>query len=89
MSVLEIEAAEIAFEAPSGLWRDAWRRLRRNPAALIGLFFLLVFVVAAVFAPLLAPHGPLEQNLKLVEKGCCPGPSTGHLFGVDQLGRVG
>jgi peptide/nickel transport system permease protein len=88
MSATQIETSEIAFETPAGgLWRDAWFRLRRNPAAIVGLVFLVTFVVVALFAPLLAPYGPLDQNLKLIEKGCCPGPSREHLLGVDRLGR--
>jgi oligopeptide transport system permease protein len=43
---------------PRGLWWDAWRRLRRNTAALIGAFFILLMMVIAVAAPLLAPHDP-------------------------------
>ena len=41
----------------------------------------------AVFAPLLAPYGPLDQHVELVRHGCCPGPSSAHWLGVDQLGR--
>jgi peptide/nickel transport system permease protein len=87
MSVVELESREIQLEAPTGLWRDAWHRLRRNPGAIIGFFFILVFVVAAVFAPVIAPYEPREQNLSLLSEGCCPGPSTDHLLGVDSLGR--
>lgn len=43
---------------PRGLWWDAWRRLRRNTAALAGALFILLMVVIAVAAPLLAPHDP-------------------------------
>ena len=49
MSVAEIEAVEIQREAPSGLWRDAFRRMIRNPGAIIG-FFVFVFVITAIFA---------------------------------------
>jgi peptide/nickel transport system permease protein len=88
MSVAELEAREIQLEAPTGgLWREAWSRLRRNPAAIIGFVIVIAFVAAATLAPLIAPHGPREQNLSLIREGCCPGPSAGHLFGVDQLGR--
>jgi ABC-type dipeptide/oligopeptide/nickel transport system permease subunit len=87
MSVAELEAREIQLEAPGGLWRDAWYRLRRNPGALVGFFLVSSFVVVAVLAPLLAPFDPREQNLDLLIKGCCPGPSSEHWFGVDQLGR--
>jgi peptide/nickel transport system permease protein len=88
MSVAELEAREVQLEAPTGgLFREAWTRLRKNPAAITGFVMVIVLVTAAVFAPLLAPFGPREQNLSLIEDGCCPGPSAEHLFGVDQLGR--
>jgi peptide/nickel transport system permease protein len=87
MSVAEAEAREIQFEAPSGLWREAFRRLRRNPSAIVGFFLVLVFVVCAIFAPSLAPYDPLKTDLLLVADGCCPGPSSDHWLGVDLLGR--
>ena len=87
MSLAELEAREIQLEAPSGLWSDAWRRLLRNPGALLGMFLVALFVLAALFASVVAPYEPLEQNLALVRNGCCPGPSSDHLFGVDLLGR--
>jgi peptide/nickel transport system permease protein len=87
VSVAEIEAVEIQLEAPSGLWRDAFRRLIRNPGAIIGFFFVFEFVITAIFAPLIATHDPVEQNLELIASGCCPGPSSEHWFGVDLLGR--
>ena len=87
MSIAEIEAVEIAFEGAGGLWRDAWSRLRRNPGALVGVALVAIFVFVAVLAPLIAPYDPRAQNLLLVARGCCPGPSSHHLLGVDQLGR--
>jgi peptide/nickel transport system permease protein len=87
VSVVELEAREIQLEAPSGLWSEAWRRLIRNPGAIVGAFFVLCFVIAAIFAPVLAPYGPKDQNLLLIVKGCCPGPSSKHWLGVDLLGR--
>jgi peptide/nickel transport system permease protein len=88
MSVAEIEGQELAFAGPSGLWRDAWSQLRRNPGAIVGAFFVLLFVVCAVFAPWLAPHNPLDQDLSALGKnGIPPGPSAAHWFGIDTLGR--
>ena len=90
MSVAEIEATEVGaeFETPAGgLWRDAWFRLRHNPGAIVGFAMVSTFLLIAVFAPVIAPHSPLDQNLLLVANGCCPGPSRHHLLGVDQLGR--
>ena len=43
-----------------GLWSDAWRRLRRNKAAVAGLIYLGVMVLVAIFGPLVAPHDPNE-----------------------------
>jgi peptide/nickel transport system permease protein len=87
VSVAELEARELELEAPSGLWGEAWHRLIRNPGAIIGGFFVAVFVVVAVFASLIAPYDPKEQNLNLLVNGKPVGPSADHLFGVDLLGR--
>jgi peptide/nickel transport system permease protein len=85
MSVAEAEAREVQLEAPSGLWSEAWRRVRRNPAAIVGFVLVTVFVVVALFAPLVAPYGPLEQGL---EGGLnFASPSWSHPFGLDPLGR--
>jgi peptide/nickel transport system permease protein len=88
MSVIELEARDVAIEtAPSGLWSDAWYRLRRNPGAIAGFVIIACVVVIAIFAPLVAPFGPREQNLAALRGGCCPGPSAEHWFGLDELGR--
>jgi peptide/nickel transport system permease protein len=88
MSVIELEARDVAIEtAPSGLWSDAWYRLRRNPGAIVGFVIMACVVVIAIFAPLVAPFGPREQNLAALQGGCCPGPSAEHWFGLDELGR--
>jgi peptide/nickel transport system permease protein len=87
MSVAELEAERLELNPPSGLWHEAWVQVRHNRGAQIGFFFVGLFVVTAVFAPLLAPYDPLAQDYTAVAHGCCPGPSSSHLLGVDQLGR--
>jgi peptide/nickel transport system permease protein len=87
LSVAELEAVELSLESQGGLWKDAWARLRRNPGALVGFALVGAFVVVAVLAPLIAPYDPRGQNLLLIARGCCPGPSAHHLLGVDELGR--
>ena len=88
MSVAELESRELQLEAPTGgLFRSAWSHVRRNPGAIAGFVLVSLFVIVGVFAPLIAPYGPREQNLQLIINGCCPGPSPHHLLGVDQLGR--
>jgi peptide/nickel transport system permease protein len=89
VSIAEIEVAEITVEGhdTGGLWSEAFRRLRRNPSAIVGFVLVGLFVFVAIFAPLLAPHNPREQDLQAIFNGCCPGPSRAHLLGVDDLGR--
>jgi peptide/nickel transport system permease protein len=58
-----------------------------NPGAIAGTVFVSMFVIGAIFAPLIAPDGPNETHLLLMVNGCCPGPSSAHWFGVDELGR--
>ena len=85
MSVAQLEAREIQLEAPSGLWRDAWRRVRRNPGAIVGFFLVASFAIIAIFAPWVAPHGPREVVAPLRE-AFAP-PSSEHWAGLDQQSR--
>ena len=89
MSIMELESAEISLEGEGqgGLWSDAFRRLRKNPSAIIGFILVSLFVFVAIFAPFLAPDNPRAQDLSLISNGCCPGPSAHLLLGVDDLGR--
>ena len=88
MSAAEIEARELELHTPTGgLWSDALRRVLRNPGAIVGAVVVVLFVFTALFAPLLAPYDPVEQDLSLIAEGCCPGPSWEHPLGVDDLGR--
>jgi peptide/nickel transport system permease protein len=87
VSVAQLETKEIELEAPSGLWSEAWRRLIRNPGAIVGFGLVALFVLTAIFASLIAPYDPRDQDLSLIADGCCPGPSADHWFGVDDLGR--
>jgi len=45
------------------LWADAWRRLLRNKAAVLGGVVVIVLILAALFAPLIAPKPFAEQVL--------------------------
>lgn len=44
----------------SSLVLDAWKRLKRNKLALIGMIILAVFALTAIFAPVLAPYDPIK-----------------------------
>jgi peptide/nickel transport system permease protein len=62
---------------------DFLRAFFSNRLAVFGTAVMAVFVLLAVFAPLVAPYDPLDQNLP--EK--FDGPSLAHPFGQDELGR--
>lgn len=42
---------------PASLWRDAWKRLLRNRAAVMGGLIVIVLLLVAVLAPVIAPYG--------------------------------
>jgi oligopeptide transport system permease protein len=64
-------------------WHDAFRRLRRNRLAILGLTVLLVFVLAAILSPWIAPFPFDKTNLPF---GAKP-PTRTHVLGTDELGR--
>jgi peptide/nickel transport system permease protein len=61
----------------------------RSARVLIGLSIILVVALAALFAPLLAPHDPNDQNLiaTLLPPAWLPGGDPEFLLGTDSLGR--
>ena len=74
----------VSERASRGIWRDALRRLFRNGPALVGLFFIAVFLFMAILAPLLSSYDPMRGNL--VDQLQPPG-TPGHLLGTDLQGR--
>ena len=72
-----------APRASRGLWRDALRRLVRNGPAMLGLVFIVIFVLGAVLAPLIAPYDP---TIGSIVQGKQP-PNMTHIMGTDLLGR--
>lgn len=69
------------------LWRGAWRRLRRNPSAIAGAVLMAVFVLVAIFAPLIAGHEPGQPLANSgVTPSSVPGPSDEHPLGLDSTG---
>jgi peptide/nickel transport system permease protein len=87
------ELAARAGQVPEGeggvsLTKSAFRRLRRDPVAIIGAVIVLLFLLVAAFAPLLAMRDPLAQTLlSEIRPGLIPGSRDGFPLGVDNLGR--
>jgi peptide/nickel transport system permease protein len=63
--------------------RQAFRRFRRHRLAVVGVMVLAIFVLLAVFAPLIARVGPNAVDLL----GRNQGPTAKHWFGTDRTGR--
>lgn len=68
---------------PEGSLRDIASALIRNKRALLGLIFIVLLVLVAIFADKIAPFPMTEQNLaNALQK-----PGGQHIFGTDELGR--
>lgn len=79
--------------------KRALRMLRRQRLGLFGALILLVVVLAAIFAPIIAPYDPTKGEI--IDRLQCPAftscprygtsqtiqGTTAHLLGTDQLGR--
>jgi peptide/nickel transport system permease protein len=86
-SLSELMDSSISDERGTSLWRGAFQRLRRNPGAIIGAIIVLAFVLVSVLAPLIAPYTPAgSQWIDQVTPSSVPGPSPGHLLGLDPFG---
>ena len=66
-----------------GLWQDAWKRLKRNNAAMVGLIMVIIFITIAIVAPVLAPYDPAKIDLASIIEP----PSSEHWLGTDYYGR--
>ncbi|HYI15402.1 MAG TPA: ABC transporter permease [Thermomicrobiales bacterium] len=62
-----------------------WRRTRRrmNTQLVLGLGLLALILIATIFAPLIAQHGPNT----ITETGSLAPPQAGHPFGTDSISR--
>jgi ABC-type dipeptide/oligopeptide/nickel transport system permease subunit len=88
-SAPESEAQRIAARSPLELF---WRRLKSDKVAMTALIFIVLLILAAVFAPLLVKlfgeRGPNVQSTKYLDSfGTPKGPSADNIFGADTLGR--
>jgi len=84
-----VEKAQTLSESETiqgrSLWQDAWRRLRRNRAALLSMIVLGVIAVACIVIPWVWPYGYAQPNWDLLNHP--PTWQGWHIFGTDALGR--
>ena len=69
---------DIAVKRKRPILPAVWRR----PMAVIGVVVIAIWLVIAVFAPLIAPYDPLAQSFARLAP-----PSVEHWFGTDAVGR--
>jgi peptide/nickel transport system permease protein len=77
-----IVGAQTAARRP-GRWRAVLRELYARPASGLGTTIVLLFVLMALFGPLIAPYGASQQ----IPSEARQPPSPEHWFGTDRLGR--
>jgi ABC-type dipeptide/oligopeptide/nickel transport system permease subunit len=65
-------------------FQEVWVRLLRNKAAVAGLVIITLFILMAIFSPLLAPMDPIEQTIEVRKT---PPFSGKYILGTDELGR--
>src|ERR1700687_3204346 len=67
-----------------GYWQSVFYRLRHDPVTLVFAAIVLLIVLAALFAPLIAPFDPYKESIVGRLK---PFGWREHLLGTDELGR--
>ena len=60
-----------------------YKMLSKNKAALAGFFIIIIFILMALFAPVIAPYDPV----KMEPANKLQTPSADHWFGTDDKGR--
>lgn len=78
-----IEKMESISRPSLSFWSDAWRRLRMNRAAFVGLCIIVLYALLAVFAPMFSQYGYSDMDVDAVHAL----PSPEHWFGCDATGR--
>ena len=94
-STQERAALNVLARKQRSLWQDAWYRLVRNRAAVVGMVVVVLFVLVAVSSPFLTQwgliHDPLKQDTpnSLMEPLWTGSKYTNAAYplGSDQLGR--
>ena len=66
-----------------GFWKSTWSFVRKQPLGTAGALVVVLYVVLAIFADLLAPFDPIENNF--IHQFTAPG--LPFLMGTDEWGR--
>ncbi|MCI6060997.1 MAG: ABC transporter permease [Dorea sp.] len=64
-------------------WQDAWRRLKKNRSAIVGLIIIVLYAVLAIFAPMFSKYSFSEMDIEAIHSL----PTSAHWLGCDSTGR--
>ncbi|MFZ3152036.1 MAG: ABC transporter permease [Anaerolineaceae bacterium] len=83
---------DFAVREHRSLWLDAWRRMKSNKTAMLGLVVVTIFILSAVGAHFFWEYEPkmdLDYNSKLLSPNLIKTEENPdiHIFGTDKLGR--
>jgi peptide/nickel transport system permease protein len=80
---MPVAATADMLRPPRSLWKDAWYQFRRHRLAMAGTVTLFLLIVGTLLGPLVytVPINGIDFSRAI------QGPSSGHLFGTDALGR--
>ncbi|HVQ72644.1 MAG TPA: ABC transporter permease [Bradyrhizobium sp.] len=79
------DIAVVGRRPPSrSFWNNVGRRLLRDPVTMFCAALILAIVLAAIFAPHIAPSDPYRTSMA---RRLLPVGSPGYLLGTDELGR--
>ncbi len=81
--ILQKDAAANHIRPSMTYRQDAWRRLKKNKLAMIGLYAILLILLIALAGPWLSSLSYSDQDLMATNQS----PSAEHWFGTDNLGR--
>lgn len=73
----------VVIEKPESRLKSMWDALKKNKAALFGLFVIIFLIIIAIIGPFITPYDPNEQIMADVNLT----PRSSHWFGTDNLGR--
>lgn len=81
VALLEKDAV-LVEAAPTSMWSDAWRDLRKRPSFFVSAAIIVVVLAVAAFPDLFTGVDPRYCDLAFSMQG----PSSGHWFGFDRQG---
>lgn len=83
-AITDSVAAAVPAKAGKGYWTSVWSRLLQDRVAMVALAVILLIVLAAIFAPYIAPADPFKGSMLRRLK---PIGYPGYPLGGDELGR--